>query len=105
MNRFICATAVLVLGTISAEAQSQTKKKARRPKPFRWVNELKLDLSGVKHATFKSPSMKFDVGYCIYLPPAYDNESNAKKRFPVVYYLHGGRPGSAVQSVRLAGRR
>ena len=44
--------------------------------------------------------MKWDVGYYIYLPPAYT--SQPKKRFPVVYYLHGGRPGSEAKAVKLA---
>ena len=35
--------------------------------------------------------MKVDVGYCIYLPTEYDQ--NKSKKYPVVYYLHGGRVG------------
>ena len=45
--------------------------------------------------------MKVDVGFCIYLPPNYAAKKNADKRFPVVYYLHGGRPGGETKSVRL----
>lgn len=44
--------------------------------------------------------MNEQVGYCIYLPPEYETES--EKRFPVVYYLHGGRPGSELKSIKLA---
>ena len=43
--------------------------------------------------------MGVEVGYCIYLPAQY--AANKKKRFPVVYYLHGGRPGSEIKSVKL----
>ncbi|MFP6763668.1 MAG: alpha/beta hydrolase-fold protein, partial [Planctomycetaceae bacterium] len=58
---------------------------------------------GVRHATFQSPSMKLEVGYCIYLPPDYGNGTIQRtSRYPVVYYLHGGRPGSEIKSVRLA---
>ncbi len=46
--------------------------------------------------------MGLDVGYCIYLPAAYGQPANKDKRFPVVYYLHGGRPGSEIRSVSLA---
>lgn len=53
----------------------------------------------VKHATFKSPSMGIDVGYYIYLPPGYES---SQERYPVVYHLHGGRPGSESKSVRVA---
>ncbi len=45
--------------------------------------------------------MDVDVGYCILLPPGYES-SDASKRFPVVYYLHGGRPGSESKSTNLA---
>ena len=43
--------------------------------------------------------MGVEVGYCIYLPAEY--AANKKKRFPVVYYLHGGRPGSEIKSIKL----
>ena len=46
--------------------------------------------------------MKQDVGYCIYLPPGHRKQQNSNARYPVVYYLHGGRPGSETKSVRLA---
>jgi enterochelin esterase-like enzyme len=81
----------------------QRKKKKKTPKPFAWVNEFKrTDLPGVKHGTFKSPSMMLDVGYCIYLPTEYSQADKAQMRFPVVYYLHGGRPGSETRSITLA---
>lgn len=82
-----------------AENQPQPKK---QPPKFHWVNSLKkTDLPRLTHATFRSPSMKIDVGYCIYLPTAYDAPKNNDRRFPVVYYLHGGRPGSETKSVSL----
>ncbi len=82
--------------------QTDTSKRNRKPQPFHWVNPLKQELPGVRHRVFRSPSMKLDVGYCIYLPPGYDAPENADRRYPVVYYLHGGRPGSETKSVRLA---
>jgi len=71
------------------EAQNNKKKKKPAP-PFRWVNPIPEDKQypGLHHATFKSPSMDVDVGYCIYLPPGYEKN---KKHYPVIYYLHGGR--------------
>ena len=36
-------------------------------------------------------SMKIEVGYCIYLPPGYDEPKNKARRYPVVYY-HGPTP-------------
>ena len=92
----------LALLLISNPVCGQNKKRKKKPQPFRWVNELKQKLPGVQHGTFHSPSMKVDVGYCIYLPPQYKAPENKKRRFPVVYYLHGGRPGNETKSVRLA---
>jgi hypothetical protein len=91
-----------------AESQDKSKPntaKAQKPAaPFRWVNPLPKNGNwppGLKHGTFQSPSMKIDVGYCIYLPPTYHDASNADARYPVVYYLHGGRPGSEIKAVKL----
>ena len=85
----------------SSSADKSRQKKKKKPAPFKWVNPLKQKLPGVKHATFVSPSMKTDVGYCVYFPREYAQPENRKKRYPVVYYLHGGRPGSEIKSVQL----
>ena len=86
---------------LGLEAQDAFKKKKRKPQPFRWVNPpVASTPKTVKHATFKSPSMGVSVGYYIYLPTHYSEAP--ERRFPVVYYLHGGRPGSELKSVRLA---
>ena len=91
--------------TVSSAAPnaSQSQKKQKKQPPFRWVNPLpEGKYENVSHRTFLSPSMKVDVGYCIYLPPGYDSPKNKNRRYPVVYYLHGGRPGSETKSVGLA---
>ncbi len=101
---FVCLTSLLVppVGLAQDKAKSDKAKK-KLPAPFRWVNPLPEGrYVGVKHATFVSPSMGVDVGYCIYLPSQYDEASHADQRFPVVYYLHGGRPGSETKSVSLS---
>lgn len=83
-----------------AELEAVSQTFARRT--FRWVNPLPdgETYEGVRHATFTSPSMGVPVGYCIYLPPQYDQASHADGRFPVVYDLHGGSPGDERTSVR-----
>ena len=91
-----------VVTGLAVGQEPKAKKKKKKPQPFRWVNELKTEVPGLKHATFRSPSMNLDVGYCIYLPPEYDGKQSESKRYPVVYYLHGGRPGSEIKSVGLA---
>ncbi len=42
---------------------------------------------GLVHEQFESPAMKTTVGYSVVLPRSYDEGS---KRYPVVYWLHGG---------------
>jgi enterochelin esterase-like enzyme len=73
----------------------------------RWVSPLPEEKSkafpkNVRHATFKSPSMKIEVGYYVVLPDGYGTTRNKKKKYPVVYHLHGGRPGAESKSVSLA---
>lgn len=85
------------------QAKDAPRKKAKRaPSPFKWVNPIpkKLQHPSLKHGTFRSPSLNQEIGYVILLPPSYSNEPS--KRFPVVYYLHGGRPGSESKSLALA---
>jgi endo-1,4-beta-xylanase len=102
------AAAILVLICFaSGLAQGATPAKAvKKAAPFSWVSPLanfeavKPPLPAtLKHATFESSSMKTAVGYYIYLPPGYER---GKERYPVVYHLHGGRPGAESKAVRLA---
>jgi len=97
---------LLVVPTSLVFAQNAKKKaKAAAEQPFSWVSPMNAEPAKkslpatVKHATFKSASMGIDVGYYIYLPPGY--ETNEEK-YPVVYHLHGGRPGAENKAVRLA---
>ena len=70
---------------------------------FQWVNPLPAEVpEGVQHKTFHSKANGAAVGYNVLLPPGYASPENASRRYPVVYYLHGGRPGSEQKSVSLA---
>ena len=91
IKRLVCVMVVVLFASSMTVAQENKNNAKKPPKPFRWVNSLpKTGLpDGVKHGTFKSPSMEVDVGYCIYLPPSYEEKQNAERRYPVVYYLHG----------------
>ncbi len=91
----------LVSQDASPEKESkQVQKEKKPPKPFRWVNPLpKKSHPSLQHRTFFSESMKVDVGYAVMVPPDY--ETSPRVHFPVVYYLHGGRPGSEAKSVKL----
>jgi len=82
--------------------KGRSKKKKRGVDSHKWVNPLSEEetkLPGLSHATFKSKSMGINVGYCIYLPPQY--KTHKSKKFPVVYFLHGGFPGSETKCIRL----
>ena len=85
------------------DKKSKDEKKKERP-PFAWVNKpSKKYAKYVDHKTFASPSLRLDVGYNIVLPPQYDeSDKQSESRFPVVYYLHGGRPGSESKSLGVA---
>lgn len=80
-------------------AAQQTKFSWVSPLPEARAKQLKLP-EGVRHATFKSESMGIEAGYYIYLPPQYELEP--ERKFPVVFHLHGGRPGSESKSVPLS---
>ena len=102
MCRVVTGVCLLVLSGQLVMAQATAKPAKKRP-PFKWVNKMpKGDFPGVHHKTFVSPSMKIPVGYCIYLPPQYADSRQSSRRYPVVYYLHGGRPGSETKSIRLS---
>jgi len=95
---------VLTSGSTAQLAKAQGKKKQKSKTAFAWVNQPSkayADLP-VEHKTFYSQSMGTEVGYCIYLPPGYEESERKKNRYPVVYYLHGGRPGSELKSVGLS---
>ncbi|MCH2614858.1 MAG: hypothetical protein MKZ70_09245 [Opitutales bacterium] len=64
---------------------------------FHWKNKLpanrKIDPK-LEHLSFFSESNQAQVGFYLYTPDGYDSASNRQKRYPVVYHLHGGRPGA-----------
>ena len=95
---------VLMSGNIAQLAEAQGKKKQKSKTAFAWVNQPSKAYANlpVQHKTFHSQSMGTEVGYCIYLPPGYEKSERANSRYPVVYYLHGGRPGSELKSVGLS---
>jgi enterochelin esterase-like enzyme len=89
----------LVLSFVASAGLAAEKK---APEVFRWVNKLPENrAAGLRHGTFFSRTNQTEVGYYIHLPPGYDDPANAMKRYPVVYYLHGGRPGGEHKSISL----
>lgn len=55
-----------------------------------WVDPIIDEPAGTRYVTFAAPSLGPDrmASYLIYLPPGYENAP--AKRYPVLYYLHGG---------------
>lgn len=97
----LIARFLIVGAVLSAAASAQLPQPP--PEDFRWVNPLpEGQYPHLRHSTFKSPSMRREVGYAIYLPPGYDEGANREERYPVVYYLHGGRPGGEDKAVRIS---
>jgi|UniRef100_UPI00378456E0 hypothetical protein len=86
-------------------AQPAKKKANQANSPDMWVTSPVPELpAGVTHHTFRSESMKREVGYCLYLPPGY--EKDTQRRYPVID-LHGtGGNGSHPDSnIRSNGTR
>jgi len=103
MTRFVGAMVILLM-VFQLTAVAQEKRAQKKKKPvtkFAWVNPIKGNglPQGLSHHTFKSKKNECEVGYCIYLPQQYSQEKAG--RFPVVYYLHGGRPGSELKSAKI----
>ena len=80
---------VLSLAAFSAPA-AQTRKETRKEprKETKWNNPDGPKIPGVEHGSFRSASMEVEVGYNVALPAGY---AQGDKRYPVVYFLHGGR--------------
>lgn len=97
----------ILLATLSgqyAHAQ-QAKSDQNKPQPsaFRWVNPLPRSApEGLQHGQFFSEANQAQVGYCYLLPPGYASAENQQRRYPVIYWLHGGRPGSETKSMKMA---
>ncbi len=67
---------------------------------FQWINKLPANAHpALRHGTYFSKLHNTEAGYAIYLPPGYEEGT---MRYPVVYYLHGGRPGGENKSVAMA---
>ena len=98
MKMLLALLQVLVLCLPLAAQETKSKAKAKQANTDdMWVVSPVTELpSGVTHHTFRSDSMKRDVGYCLYLPPRYQQDMG--QRYPVIYHLHGAG-GNETRSV------
>jgi len=53
-----------------------------------WLDPVKDEPAATLYKTFFSETVQKDVSYLVYLPPDYETET--ERRWPVVYWLHGG---------------
>ena len=79
----ISVLGLVLITTFAADATGQRRKRSS------W-----RDRTALKHVLFKSnqplKSEHVDAAvYSIYLPKSYTEKASAKKRYPVVYFLHG----------------
>ena len=54
-----------------------------------YIDPIALDLGGTKYRLYPTPVRGADThaSYRVYLPPDY--ETNTRRRYPVIYFLHG----------------
>lgn len=93
--------------TIST-AGNMTRHSQQASQGFKWVNNPgetnhpptgKMFLpKGVKHTAFFSSAIGEKVGYSVFLPDSY---RKSKKRYPVIYWLHG-KNGNETRSTHLS---
>ncbi len=100
MSRKFYCIALVLISFYSLNSFGQQAKKAKKPAHFKWDNVLPANApKSVQHDTFHSKANKTEVGYCFLLPPGYHK---SEQRYPVVYWLHGGRPGGETKTVKMA---
>ena len=117
-SRHIGSRLIIGVGLASLILPGRDALAQKAEAPFHWVNKLPAEKTPhLQHGTFRSRVHNVDIGYYIYLPPGYaagdkadkanktdkaEKPPTAAQRYPVVYYLHGGRPGGEHKSVGMA---
>ena len=83
-----CMLVLLATGVASSQEQRSGARRVAAEEEPRWVTPARERYDGTHHKTFHSRTINGPVSYLIYLPPDY--ERDATKRYPVLYWLHGG---------------
>lgn len=83
--------AVLAARALFAQQPQRGVQSEREAQPSRrevqWVNPAIPEMQGLVHHVLHSASLGHEVGYVVYTPEGYSEK--AKKRYPVIYFLHG----------------
>ncbi len=85
MKKFACISIALFWGINVFAQQPQAAEEPRRE--VKWVNPEIVDMPGLSHHILQSKNLGHHVGYVVWTPPEYNEKT--KKRFPVIYFLHG----------------
>lgn len=97
MPRLLLPLLLALCSPIFAQPAKAKSKAKQANSPDMWVTSPVPALpTNVTHHTFRSASIKREVGYCLYLPPGYDKDT--ERRYPVIYHLHGAG-GNETRSV------
>ncbi|MDO8542498.1 MAG: alpha/beta hydrolase-fold protein [Opitutaceae bacterium] len=72
----------------AAKASDPASAQQGRNDRGEWADPVKDAPAGTSYATCFSKTINGPYSYLVYLPPGY--ELNAGKRYPVIYWLHGG---------------
>jgi predicted alpha/beta superfamily hydrolase len=71
----------------SGERPEPGRRTQRPAKDVKWVNPSIQAMPGLSHHILASRAMGHDVGYAVWTPPDYSQNTNT--RYPVIYFLHG----------------
>lgn len=81
----------------------KTNPENQRPKrEVSWVNPDIKEMAGLSHHILQSKALGHDVGYVVWTPLGYNEK--AKKRYPVIYFLHGAGGTEASDGVGFSER-
>jgi acetyl esterase/lipase len=86
----LCAAISAVVGGLLLVAGGAAAQMPVAPRQDPWVDSDTTEPAGTHYHLFPTPSRGADTqaSYLIYLPPDY--ETAAARRYPVLYWLHGG---------------
>jgi len=101
-NSFILRFWLAMIFASSLSAQDKAGTLPAR-NTIKWVNEVPPSIKAdpaLIHGKFHSQTNKSDIGYFIAFPRGYDSPESKERRYPVIYYLHGGIQGSEGRGVQ-----
>ena len=79
--------ALTIVMSIALAAPATESFAQRRRREVKWINADIPKMKGLRHKTLNSKAMKREVGYVVWTPPGF--QKNGKRRYPVIYFLHG----------------